>query len=352
MTRTIDWDGRDILIIDQTLLPDEERILRLHEVTEVAEAISSLRVRGAPALGVAGALGLALAVRRAQERGENVAAAVSKAAGILSATRPTAANLRWGIERTRGLLAHGPEALVEGARDLLEADVRANRILAERGANLIAELLAGTGRSLRILTHCNTGALACVEWGTALGIIRATHERGMVAEVLTTETRPLLQGARLTSWELGRLGIPYRVMVDAAGPAVIARGNVDVVIVGADRVAANGDSANKVGTYALALAARRAVVPFIVAAPESSIDRQAASGDTIPIEERSETEVLEVAGRRIAPAGAHALNPAFDVTPVDLITAIVTDERVIRTDRGERPHPATTRFDASALAQR
>ncbi len=350
MPRTIDWDGSDVLIIDQTRLPVEEIILRLHEVEELAEAISRLRVRGAPALGVAGALGLALAVRRAQERNQDSAAAVASAAERLVRTRPTAANLGWGIERAREFLAQGPEALVEAARGLLEEDVRVNRALAERGAELLRELATQVNGRLRILTHCNTGGLACVEWGTALGVIRAAHERGAVQEVLTTETRPLLQGARLNAWELGRLGIPYRIVVDSAAPALIAQGRVDAVIVGADRVAANADVANKVGTYSLALAAQRARIPFLVAAPESSIDPGVPAGHAIPIEERPEAEVLEIGGWRTAPQDAHALNPAFDVTPADLITAIITERRLIRSDRGERP--VQLQPDAASLATR
>lgn len=330
MIRTIDWDGSDILIIDQTRLPREERILRLHEVHELSEAISRLRLRGAPALGVAGALGLALAVRRAEERGDDLAAAVTAAAALLAATRPTAVNLRWGIRQAQAALSGGPEALIARAVSVLEEDVVTNRALAQRGAELLSGRQAELGRRLSLLTHCNTGALACVEWGTALGVIRAAHERGSVADVIVTETRPLLQGARLTSWELGRLRILYWVVVDSAAPALIARGRVDAVLVGADRVAANGDVANKIGTYSLALAARQAAVPFIVAAPESTLDPATPTGQDIPIEERSEDEILCINGYRTVPADAHALNPAFDVTPAGLVTAIVTERRVIR----------------------
>ncbi len=336
MFRTLDWDDHDILIIDQTRLPHEERILRLHDVEELAEAISRLRVRGAPALGVAGALGLALAVRRAQELGQDVGAAVNAAAARLAGTRPTAANLRWGIEQAKTALPAGPEAVVQRAVELLEADIATNRALAHRGAELLRARQAELGRALRVLTHCNTGALACVEWGTALGVIRAAHQAGSVAEVLVTETRPLLQGARLTTWELGRLGIAYRLVVDSAAPALIARGGVDAVVVGADRVVANGDVANKIGTYSLALAARAAAIPFIVAAPESTLDPATPTGLDIPIEERPGDEVLCIDGHRVTPAGAQALNPAFDVTPADLVTAIVTERRVIRSALAER----------------
>lgn len=329
MGRTIDWDGDAIAIIDQTLLPDEERVLYLRDVAELAEAIQSLRVRGAPALGVAGALGVALAVRQAERDGEEVQTAADRAAGLLAATRPTAVNLRWGIDKACGAAADGAGAVLQVALGMLEADVATNRAMAARGARWVEGLRSERRPRLRILTHCNTGALACVEVGTALGVIAAAYERGAVEEVLATETRPLLQGSRLTAWELKRMGIPFRLVADAAAPSLISRGSVDVVMVGADRIAANGDVANKIGTYPLALAANRAGVPFVVVAPESTRDLQAATGADIPIEERSEEEVLGFAGKQVAPSGAHAVNPAFDVTPAELITAIITEVRVI-----------------------
>jgi methylthioribose-1-phosphate isomerase len=329
VTRTIDWDGDTVVIIDQTCLPHEERLLRLADVAELAEAIRSLRVRGAPALGVAGALGIALAVRRAQKDRTDVRTAADRAARELAATRPTAVNLRWGIDVAMNEVSRGADAVVERAVALLEADVRTNRAMAERGAEWIQSLRSARGHRLRILTHCNTGALACVEIGTALGVIQFAHSRGAIEEVLATETRPLLQGSRLTAWELQRMGIPFRLVADSAAPSLIARGDVDLVIVGADRIAANGDVANKIGTYPLALAAGRAEVPFVVVAPESTRDPHTADGTQIPIEERPEDEVLGFAGVQVAPSGAHARNPAFDVTPADLITAIITEDRVI-----------------------
>ena len=338
MNRTIDWDGDAVVIIDQTRLPHEERVLRLRKVAELAEAIQLLRVRGAPALGVAGALGIALAVRRAQENGTDIRIAADRAAGQLAATRPTAVNLRWGIDKALGALGAGADGVVERAIAVLEADINTNRAMAERGATWVESLRAAHGHRLRILTHCNTGALACVEIGTALGVIQVAHARGVVEEVLATETRPSLQGSRLTAWELLRLGIPFRLVADAAAPSLIASGDVDLVMVGADRIAANGDVANKIGTYPLALAASRAAVPFVVVAPESTRDPQAANGQQIPIEERREDEVLGFAGLQVAPTGAHALNPAFDVTPADLITAIITEDRVI----APAAHPLTS----------
>jgi len=322
VNRTIDWDGDAIAIIDQTLLPGEERVLRIRDVEELAEAIRSLRVRGAPALGVAGALGVALAVRGAR----HVQAEADRAAALLAATRPTAINLSWGIEQARSHASKGAGAVLRAALELVEADVRTNRAMAELGAEWVAENIA---TPVRVLTHCNTGALACVEIGTALGVIAESHRRGLIEEVLATETRPLLQGSRLTAWELQRLGIPFRMVTDGAAPSVIARGEVSLVMVGADRIAANGDVANKIGTFPLALAAARARVPFVVVAPESTRDESTGSGAEIRIEERGEDEVLGYAGVRVAPDGAHAMNPAFDVTPADLITAIITEDRVI-----------------------
>jgi methylthioribose-1-phosphate isomerase len=325
--RTIDWADGGIRTIDQTRLPEEEIVLNLSTVEELAEAISSLRVRGAPALGVAGGLGIALAARLAQENGEDVCGAISRAASVLAATRPTAVNLKWGIERIRG--AYDPtrpravDELVERARAMVVEDEKINRLIGEVGADLLAE-------GSRVLTHCNAGALACVAHGTALSIVEVGHERGLVAGVTATETRPLLQGSRLTAWELKRMGVEHRVTIDSAAAGLIASGGVDVVITGADRIAANGDVANKVGTYALALAARANGVPFVVAAPLSTIDPETPDGDAIPIELRSASEVLEVNGMPVAPEGTEAYNPAFDVTPANLVSAIVTEVGVVR----------------------
>lgn len=336
--RTLDWDGADILAIDQTLLPGREHVVTLHEVDELAEAIRSLRIRGAMGLGVAGGLGLALAIRRAQERGDDPIDAAEQAAAILVRTRPTAANLAFGIEHVRAALPRGAEAAVDAAVALIEADVASNTAIGEAGATFVSdELFGGADEQLTVLTHCNAGALAGVEVGTALGVIAALHTRGRVREAIACETRPLLQGARLTCWELARLEIPYTLIVDSAAAGLIARGEVSFVVVGADRIAANGDVANKVGTFSHALAARHAGIPFIVAAPEATIDPACPTGASIPIEERSEDEVLAFAGLSIAPPGVFARNPAFDVTPADLVTAIVTERRVIDLRRGERP---------------
>jgi methylthioribose-1-phosphate isomerase len=321
--RTIDWRSDEIVIIDQTALPLDERVLHLRTVDELVSAIQRLAVRGAMALGVAGALGVALAACRAEESGQNIDAAVQSAAARLEKARPTAVNLGWGVKRALAASGAGRAAIIAEALRVLDEDVSANRAIGERGAALLE------GRR-RILTHCNAGALAGTEWGTALSIVRVLHERGMVSEVFVSETRPLLQGSRLTAWELGRLAVPHRVVVDGAGAGLILGGRVDAVIVGADRIARNGDVANKVGTVAHALAAKRAGIPFVVAAPESTIDPETESGSAVKIEERDPNEVLCFAGQRVAPEGSTALNLAFDVTPWDLVSAIVTEKRVIR----------------------
>jgi methylthioribose-1-phosphate isomerase len=325
--RTIDWFDGKIQTIDQTRLPAEEVWLSLETVEELAEAISSLRVRGAPALGVAGGLGVALAARRAQESGEDVGEAVSHAASLLASTRPTAVNLKWGIERVRKVYdpkrPQSADEVIERAREMVAEDEKINRLIGEIGADLLVE-------ESRVLTHCNAGALACVAHGTAISVVEAAHERGLIAGVTATETRPLLQGSRLTAWELKRMGVPYRVTIDSGAAGLIAYGEIDAVITGADRIAANGDVANKVGTYPLALAAQANGVPFIVAAPTSTIDLDTPNGDAIPIELRSASEVLEVNGARIAPDDTDVYNPAFDVTPVSLISAIVTEFGIVR----------------------
>ena len=333
--RTIDWDGAAVVIVDQTALPGELRFLTLDEVGGLVDAIRRLAVRGAPALGAAGALGVLLAVRQARREGWDDAE-LAAAVDALRGARPTAVNLAGGVDRVAARLGAGEAAVEAEARAALEEDVRANRALAARGADLLSELCRPAER-LRVHTHCNAGALACVEVGTALGVVGALHERGRLARVYAGETRPLFQGARLTAWELDRLGADYRLVVDGAAPSLIARGLVDAVVVGADRVAANGDVANKVGTYPLALAAARAGIPFVVAAPESTLDPGTPDGASIAIEDRPEDEVVSVAGTRLAPEGARALNPAFDVTPADLVTAVVTERRVLRPAAGERP---------------
>lgn len=317
--RTIDWVDGAVEIIDQTMLPGRLVTRRLSTVAELIGAIRSLAVRGAPALGVAGALGVALA---AGEFGSDPAAR-DRAVRQIAAARPTAVNLAAGVSRAAARLAEGPGAVLAQALALRDEEVASSAAMATRGADLITELC---GPAPRLLTHCNTGGLATVTGGTALGVIAELHRRGTLGGVIASETRPLLQGARLTAWELGRAGIPYRLAVDGAGPFLMARGEVDAVIVGADRICANGDVVNKIGTYAHALGAARAGIPFVVVAPESTVDGSTATGALVEIEDRDPTEVLGRAGTT-TPDGAAAVNPAFDVTPHDLVTAVVTDTR-------------------------
>ncbi|MBM3139993.1 MAG: S-methyl-5-thioribose-1-phosphate isomerase [Chloroflexi bacterium] len=321
------WLDRRVRLLDQTRLPAEERYIECREVEQVAEAISSMRVRGAPAIGIAAAYGVALATRAA-ETGSAVAAA-ERAAARLAAARPTAVNLGWAVARVgsavraaTGDAAARDAALAEATR-IHEEQRAADRAIAEAGAALLPE-------GARLLTHCNTGPLATGGLGTALGVAIAGHRAGRVAIVWVDETRPRLQGARLTAWELGRHDVPYAVIADDAAATLMARGEVDAVVVGADRIATNGDVANKIGTYPLAIVAAHHGVPFYVAAPLSTIDPMTPDGARIPIEERAESEVLAVDGRPVAPAGARARNPAFDVTPAALVTAIVTEAGVLR----------------------
>ncbi|HEX8053686.1 MAG TPA: S-methyl-5-thioribose-1-phosphate isomerase [Thermoleophilaceae bacterium] len=305
------WRDGVLELLDQRCLPGEEAWLRCSATCQVADAIRSLAVRGAPAIGIAAAYGLALAAARGED--------LAEAARMLGDTRPTAVNLRWALNRT---LAAGREGALAEAHRIFAEQVEADRRMGELGAELLA---AGD----RVLTHCNAGALATGGRGTAVGVLRSAWETGRLAHVWVGETRPLLQGARLTAWELEREGIPYRVVADSGAGSLMARGLVSRVIVGADRIARNGDVANKVGTYPLAVLADRHLIPFYVAAPVSTIDHATPSGDAIEIEEREPAEVVELGGRRIAPPGAEAANPAFDVTPAELVTAIVTEAGVL-----------------------
>jgi methylthioribose-1-phosphate isomerase len=322
MRRTVDWDGEAIIIVDQCALPHEYSLMRLTDVDSLIEAIQRLAVRGAPALGGAGALGVALLAAKYDPD------TVREQAERLAAARPTAVNLRWGVQQCLACLDDGPQAVLARAMEVLEEDERANWQASLHAAELIRQLCPR--RPLRLLTHCNAGRLATVAWGSALGVVRHLAAAGEVEYVLADETRPLLQGARLTAYELAEMGVAYRVCPDSAAAAAMSLGMVDAVVVGADRIAANGDVANKIGTFSVALAAARHAVPFIVVAPQSTVDDTLSSGDAIPIEQRADAEVTHFAGHRIAPQGAQAFNPAFDVTPADLVTAIVTQHRVWR----------------------
>ncbi len=322
---SVRWADGALELIDQTLLPGELVVLRLDAVEDVVSAIQRLAVRGAPAIGLAGAFGVRLIAERADRDGwsaDRVAAAVRS----LREARPTAVNLAWAVDRVAARLGEGREAVAAEAEAVFVENDRAGAALVARGADLVESLVPG---SVTALTHCNTGPLACGTWGTALGVLIELHRRGRLTEVIACETRPLLQGARLTVWELARAGVPHRLAVDGAGPALIERRLVNLVIVGADRIAANGDVCNKIGTFSHVCAAHRAGVPFVVAAPESTLDPATPSGAEIVVEERAGHEVAAFGGHPVAPLGTRVINPAFDVTPADLVTAIVTEARVL-----------------------
>jgi methylthioribose-1-phosphate isomerase len=328
------WSDGALHLVDQTLLPDEVRVLRIDTVDALIDAIRRLAVRGAPALGAVGALGVVVALDQAERDGWDDSR-LAHAIETLRRARPTAVNLAWGVDEVASLLPEGREAVLARARAIVDADRRGNRTMARLGADWLEAQLGA--RPLRVLTHCNTGSLATTGWGTALGVVREMSARGLVERVVVDETRPLLQGSRLTAWELAQSGIEHVVIPDGAAAGMILQKSVDVVVIGADRIAANGDTANKVGSAGLALAAADAGIPFVVVAPETTIDTTTADGTTIEIEERAEDEVLSFAGRRVAPEESRAYNPAFDVTPARLVTVIVTDQRVIRVAEGERP---------------
>jgi methylthioribose-1-phosphate isomerase len=325
-------------MLDQRLLPEREVYLACRTAEEVAQAIESLAVRGAPAIGCAAAFGVACAARVSTARdAAALVADVEAAIRRLAATRPTAVNLFWALERMRARLAAERQedagtlraALLAEAEAVLAEDIAACRALGRAGAALVPD-------GARILTHCNAGALATGGYGTALGVVRAAVEAGRRVSVLADETRPFLQGARLTAWELTRDGIPVTVVTDGMPAHLMRRGEVDLVIVGADRVAANGDVANKIGTYGLALLAHAHGIPFYVAAPCSTVDLATPDGAAIPIEERGRDEVARIAGRAVVPEGVPVRHPAFDVTPAALVTALVTERGVLRSPDRDR----------------
>lgn len=324
------WDGRRLHLLDQRALPAEERWLELDRAGDVATAIRDMAVRGAPAIGIAAAWGVVLAAR------EGGAAAARTSMPVLAATRPTAVNLHWALDRMAAALAAATDddvavVLEAEARLIQEQDLAQNRAMAKLGA-------ARLGSGSRVLTHCNTGALATGGIGTALGVIRQAHAEGNLATVYATETRPWMQGARLTAWELSREGIDATLLTEGATAQLMRREGIDWLIVGADRIAANGDTANKIGTYALAVLARAHGASVMVVAPRSSIDMRLASGDEIPIEMRPGAEILQAAGLERAPPGITVRNPAFDVTPGNLVDLLVTEDGVI-----EQPSAATMR---------
>jgi methylthioribose-1-phosphate isomerase len=334
MLPTIVRDADAVVMIDQRKLPGEETYVRCTTAPEVARAIRTMVIRGAPAIGVAAAMGIALGMRRSAATGtQKFAAEFFKTCDLMASTRPTAVNLFWAIERMKRALAEAAEsgASVDQIKDRLDAeaqalhdeDVAGCRAMGAFGAAVVPD-------EARILTHCNAGALATAGYGTALGVIRGAVEAGKQVTVFADETRPFLQGARLTAWELVRDGIPTTVITDSMAGALMRRGDVNFVVVGADRIAANGDTANKIGTYGVAILAREHDIPFYVAAPLSTIDLGTPDGSRIPIEERSAREVTHMAGVRLAPEGASVWNPAFDVTPHRLIAGIITERGICR----------------------
>lgn len=332
---TLRWSDDGVVLLDQRRLPGEEIYLTLGQVEEVARAIEDMAVRGAPAIACAAALGVALAARRSEAADtRGLIADVEAASERLARTRPTAANLFWALDRMRRRLAAAArgsadevrDALLAEAQAILEEDVETNRAIGAAGAAIVPDVAGGA----RVLTHCNAGALATAGHGTALGVIRSVVESGRKVRVLADETRPFLQGSRLTAWELVRDEIPVTVITDGMAGHLMSQGEVDVVLVGADRVAANGDVANKIGTYPLAVLASEHGIPFYVAAPLSTVDLATPDGASIPIEERSPKEVLEIGGLSLAPPGVEARHPAFDVTPARWVTGIVTEAGIAR----------------------
>ncbi|MFE2698952.1 S-methyl-5-thioribose-1-phosphate isomerase [Streptomyces mirabilis] len=333
--RAVDWTGGSLALIDQTVLPHRTETREIRDVDGLVDAIQRLVVRGAPAIGAAGAYGVALALLQGEREGwsaEETRAAVAR----VRAARPTAVNLMVCVDRVMARFDEGLDAVLAEAAAVQREDVEANRAMGAYGADWLLKKV-GVDRPLRVLTHCNTGALATAGWGTALGVIRELHARGLVEVVYADETRPLLQGSRLTAWELVQEGIPHYVQADGAAAGTILRGEVDAAIVGADRIAANGDTANKVGTLGVALACADAGIPFLVAAPTTTVDLATATGADIHIELRGEDEVLEWAGVRTAPAESRGHNPAFDVTPGRLVTGLVTERGVLEISAGELP---------------
>jgi len=331
--KTIEWKSDAVRMIDQRLLPTREVMRTYKDYRGVAEAIRTMVIRGAPAIGVAAAMGVALGMKGFA--GERARKRFDLVAKTLRATRPTAVNLAWAVERMGRVLDASLDLddvkLFRRMRDeaiaIYREDLAANRSLGQFGAELLDD-------PATVLTHCNAGALATAGYGTALGVIRAAREAGKKVLVFADETRPFLQGSRLTAWELRKDHIPVTVIADNMAATVLSKGRISCVIVGTDRTAANGDVANKIGTYPLAVMARRHGVPFYVAAPLSSIDLNCDSGDQIPIEERNPRELIEFAGKQVAPKGVAVFNPAFDVTPSELVTAIITERGVARAPYG------------------
>ena len=333
---TLTWEDDALRLIDQTLLPEACQFIVCRDVETVAEAIVSLRVRGAPAIGVAAAYGVVIAAREAMDRGADFDRHVAKCIQKLAQTRPTAVNLFWALDRQEKVLAKATgrspaekrDRLLKEAHEIFEDDKRICRQIGRHGAELLAP-------HATVLTHCNAGGLATADYGTALAVVYAAVEAGKQVAVYADETRPLLQGSRLTAWELNQSGVAVTVICDSMAATVLRDKNIDSVVVGADRIAKNGDVANKIGTYGLALLAHAHRVPFYVAAPLSTIDMKRDTGMQIPIEERATEEITRGMGRQTAPDGIRVYNPAFDVTPNHLVTAIITEKGIAKGDYAE-----------------
>jgi methylthioribose-1-phosphate isomerase len=332
MLPTIDWQGDVIVMVDQRKLPGQEIYVRCRTPQEVARAIRTMVIRGAPAIGVTAAMGIALGMRRSSAKGtKQFAVEFQKICDMMASTRPTAVNLFWAIDRMKRVFAEAAQAgesadeiadrLEREARLIHDEDVASCRAMGAFGAEIVPD-------GARVLTHCNAGALATAGYGSALGVIRAAVERGKKIAVIADETRPFLQGARLTAWELVREGIHTTVITESMAGPLMRAGDIDLVIVGADRIAANGDTANKIGTYTVAVLAREHRIPFYVAAPLSTIDLSTPDGDEIPIEERDQREVSHLGSSRLTPEGANIRNPAFDVTPHRYIAGIITEKGI------------------------
>lgn len=332
MIKTIEWTDAGVVMLDQRILPRDEVYLTFTRPEEVIEAIADLVIRGAPAIGVAAAMGMALGAQSFADEEDEFRAQLADLSGRMNAARPTAVNLRWAVRRINkvaeaalaaGGVAAAKDRLVAEAKLMHQQDIEMNRALGAHGAALVPQ-------DATILTHCNAGALATAGYGTALGVVRAAQEAGKNVTVLADETRPFLQGARLTTWELQKDDIPVTLITDSMAGYMMQQGKVDCVVVGSDRIAANGDVANKIGTYTVAVLAKEHSVPFLVAAPTSTVDLEAETGAAIPIEQRSSDEVVIVNDVRITPVEVSALYPAFDVTPNHLVAAIITEEGVAR----------------------
>ena len=339
MLPTIEWQPDAVVMIDQRKLPGQEVYVHCKTAAEVARAIKTMVIRGAPAIGVAAAMGLALGMKRSKAQGtKQFAVEFNKLCDLMADTRPTAVNLFWAIARIKRAFSAAvlagksvqevQDALVKEANAIHDEDVDSCKAMGRFGAEVVPE-------NARILTHCNAGALATAGYGTALGVIRAAAEQGKVTQVFADETRPFLQGARLTAWELVRDKVPTTVITESMAGPLMQRGDIDFVVVGADRIAANGDFANKIGTYTVAMMAHAHRIPFYVAAPLSTIDLQTADGSAIPIEQRNAREVTHLGPIRLAPEGASVWNPAFDVTPNHLVAGIITEKGIARSPYAE-----------------